>query len=202
MYIFIHTVLRAQYLCTSKHFVSWVNGKFFSSFQYVIVFYLFLVTVWLRSGEDNIQCCDSLTINVPLFKKLRDIIFFCGTITLWAISRDILRGPRLFWPLKLSRAQHWREVLRRIHYVPVLGRNVHIRSFRTFKKSRALYKVHNMGLRYIKVLMVCINFHSFSHCFKGKCPIEQLLQTLQRVGGGEVMMDVVHGRRNFKDPNP
>ncbi len=42
---------------------------------------------------------------VPLFKKLRDIIFFCGTITVWAISRDILRGPRLFWPLKLSRAQ-------------------------------------------------------------------------------------------------
>ncbi len=41
-----------------------------------------------------------ITINVPLFKKLRDIIFFCGTITLWAISRDILRGPRLFWPLK------------------------------------------------------------------------------------------------------
>jgi hypothetical protein len=36
--------------------------------------------------------------NVPLFKKLWDIIFFCGTITLWAISRDILRGPRLFWP--------------------------------------------------------------------------------------------------------
>ncbi len=24
---------------------------------------------------------DKLTINVPLFKKLRDIIFFCGTIT-------------------------------------------------------------------------------------------------------------------------
>ena len=37
--------------------------------------------------------------NVPLFKKLWDIIFFGGTITLWAISRDILRGPRLFWPL-------------------------------------------------------------------------------------------------------
>ncbi len=37
--------------------------------------------------------------NVPLFMKLWDIIFFCGTITLWAISRDILRGPRLFWPL-------------------------------------------------------------------------------------------------------
>ena len=25
---------------------------------------------------------ERLTINVPLFKKLRDIIFFCGTITL------------------------------------------------------------------------------------------------------------------------
>ncbi len=37
--------------------------------------------------------------NVPLFKKLWHLIFFCGTITLWAISRDILRGPRLFWPL-------------------------------------------------------------------------------------------------------
>ncbi len=57
----------------------------------------------------------SITINVPLFKKLRDIIFFCGTITLWAISWDILRGPRLIWrrgqfrgqksrgPLKMSR---------------------------------------------------------------------------------------------------
>ncbi len=40
-----------------------------------------------------------ITINVPLFKKLWDIIFFCETITLWAISRDILRGPRLFYPL-------------------------------------------------------------------------------------------------------
>ncbi len=38
--------------------------------------------------------------NVPLFKKIWDIIFFFGTITFWAISRDILRGPRLFWPLK------------------------------------------------------------------------------------------------------
>ncbi len=47
-----------------------------------------------------------ITINVPLFKKLRDLIFFGGTITLWAISRDILRGPRLFWPLKLSRANY------------------------------------------------------------------------------------------------
>ncbi len=51
----------------------------------------------------NIRPKRKITINVPLFKKLRDIIFFCGTITLWAISRDILRGPRLFWPLKLRR---------------------------------------------------------------------------------------------------
>ncbi len=40
-----------------------------------------------------------LTINVPLFKKLRDIIFFCGTITFWAILRDILRGQDFFDPL-------------------------------------------------------------------------------------------------------
>jgi hypothetical protein len=40
----------------------------------------------------------TITINVPLVKKLRDIIFFCGTITLWAISRDILRGRRLLTP--------------------------------------------------------------------------------------------------------
>ena len=35
--------------------------------------------------------------NVPLFKKIWDIIYFFGTITFWAISWDILRGPRLFW---------------------------------------------------------------------------------------------------------
>jgi hypothetical protein len=29
-----------------------------------------------------------LTINVPLFKKLWDLIFFLGTITLGAVSRD------------------------------------------------------------------------------------------------------------------
>jgi len=41
--------------------------------------------------------------------SFQNIIFFSGTITLWAISRDILRGPRLFWrgqksrgPLKMS----------------------------------------------------------------------------------------------------
>ncbi len=67
-----------------------------------------------------------------------------------------------------------------IHYVPVLGRNVYITYqyffpaiiyrdiisritityryimyfFKTFKKSTAPYKVHNMGLRYIKTNMV------------------------------------------------
>ena len=32
--------------------------------------------------------------NVPLCKKLWGIIFFCRTITLWAISMDILRAPQ------------------------------------------------------------------------------------------------------------
>jgi hypothetical protein len=32
---------------------------------------------YMRSGQG-----EEITINVPLFKKLRDIIFFCGTITL------------------------------------------------------------------------------------------------------------------------
>ena len=45
-----------------------------------------------------------LTINVPLFKKMRDIMVFLRDYYFWAISRDFLRGPRLFWPLKLSRA--------------------------------------------------------------------------------------------------
>ncbi len=68
----------------------------------------------------------AITINVPLFKKLRDIIFFCGTITLWAISRDILRGPRLFWPDRMWTLYHWAmESVHNmgvlvIHYVPVL----------------------------------------------------------------------------------
>jgi hypothetical protein len=32
--------------------------------------------------------------NAPLILKMRDIIFFCGQTTYWAISRDISRGPR------------------------------------------------------------------------------------------------------------
>jgi hypothetical protein len=39
---------------------------------------------------------NGITINVPLILTMREIIFFVGQITLWAISRDILRGPRLF----------------------------------------------------------------------------------------------------------
>ena len=41
--------------------------------------------------------------NVPLFKKIWDIIFFFETITFVAISRDILRGPRLFLPLEMAK---------------------------------------------------------------------------------------------------
>ncbi len=55
---------------------------------------------WAYRPHPTLRMVARVTINVPLFKKLRDIIFFCGTITLWAISRDILRGPRLFWPQK------------------------------------------------------------------------------------------------------
>ncbi len=39
---------------------------------------------------------------VPLFKKLWDIIFFLGTITFWAVSRDNLRGQKSLGPLKMS----------------------------------------------------------------------------------------------------
>ena len=61
-------------------------------------------------GYRYCKCCFDLflwspiTINVPLFKKLRDQKkFFCGTITFLAISRDILRGPRLF----VIRLKNW-----------------------------------------------------------------------------------------------
>jgi hypothetical protein len=35
-----------------------------------------------------------ITINVPLILKMREIYFFCGQITFWAISRDILRESK------------------------------------------------------------------------------------------------------------
>ncbi len=40
-----------------------------------------------------------LTINAPLIWKMREIIFCCGQITLWAISRDILKGAKTFLTL-------------------------------------------------------------------------------------------------------
>jgi hypothetical protein len=43
-----------------------------------------------RNGTQN-NCT-----NVPLILKIWEIIFCFGQISLWAISRDILRGPRLF----------------------------------------------------------------------------------------------------------
>jgi hypothetical protein len=36
----------------------------------------------------------SFELYVPLILKMREINFFCGQITLWAISRDILRGSK------------------------------------------------------------------------------------------------------------
>ncbi len=38
---------------------------------------IFVLEVLLKIARLHV-----ITINVPLFKKLRDIIFFCGTITL------------------------------------------------------------------------------------------------------------------------
>ncbi len=74
-----------------------------------------------------------ITINVPLIKKLRDIIFFCGTITLWAISRDILRGAKTFLrgqksrgPLKISREM--------AHKVLVPQKKIRSQSFLTLIK--------------------------------------------------------------------
>jgi hypothetical protein len=58
----------------------------------------------------EIQTQDLLTFNVPLILKMQEIVFFCGQITLWDISRDILRGQDFFdlyivqsrGPLKMS----------------------------------------------------------------------------------------------------
>jgi hypothetical protein len=45
----------------------------------------------LKEIHENI-----ITVDVRLLLKMQDIVlFFSGQITLWAISRDILRGPRL-----------------------------------------------------------------------------------------------------------
>ncbi len=38
--------------------------------------------IYLCVNSTTNRCPNKITINVPLFKKLRDIIFFCGTITL------------------------------------------------------------------------------------------------------------------------
>ncbi len=51
-----------------------------------------------NAGSATTQSIAFITINVPLFKKLRDIIFFCGTITLCA--RDNLRGQKSLGPSK------------------------------------------------------------------------------------------------------
>ena len=40
--------------------------------------------------------------NVPLILKILETFFVFGQITLWVISRDILRGHQLFDPLKIS----------------------------------------------------------------------------------------------------
>ncbi len=84
----IQTIKRSHSYCKRRHFLSKSTGENWTAIKYAL------------------SHCSSciLTANVPLILKMREIIFFCGQITLWAMSRDILRGPRLFWPSKLSRA--------------------------------------------------------------------------------------------------
>ncbi len=57
-----------------------------------------LVSSYDRTRCDHLrrEIIYNITINVPLILKMREIIFFCGQITLWAISMNILRVPRLF----------------------------------------------------------------------------------------------------------
>jgi hypothetical protein len=55
-----------------------------------------MTLIWIENYTYNVHYI--LTINVPLIWKCGKL-FFCGQFDLWAISRDILRGPRLFWPL-------------------------------------------------------------------------------------------------------
>ena len=75
----------------------------------------------------------NITINVPLFKKLRDIMFFCGTITLLAISRDNLRGQKSLGPLKLSREMDHKVILlQKKHYVPNFLKQRNIGNFMSF----------------------------------------------------------------------
>ncbi len=93
-------------------------------------------------------------IKLPLFKKLWDN-FFCGTITLWAISRDILRGPRLFWPLncpeckslaplKISLEIDHKVIVPQKNYVPLFLKQRYINSYYVKKDANFASEVSLM----------------------------------------------------------
>ncbi len=74
-------------------------------------------------------------IKLPMSRCLRNFgtnNFFFGTITFWAISRDILRGPRLFWPLKMSLEMAQKVVVpQKKNYVPQFLKQRDINSYYT-----------------------------------------------------------------------
>ena len=62
-------------------FLNWTPKKYLIG-SIVPVFKIRKSLISLHSNWQHIICEAKITINVPLFKKLRDIIFFCGTVTL------------------------------------------------------------------------------------------------------------------------
>ena len=74
--------------------------------------------------------------------------FFFGTITLWAISRDILRGPRLFWPLNCP------ERSNKKNYVPQRYINRYLKLAncsgrpRSSRAANKMQKIYYLKVRY------------------------------------------------------
>jgi hypothetical protein len=114
---------------------------------------------YCRASQENI------TINVPVVLMARYVMIFD-----WK-SRDRRIEPHLcclvcsrhgmgvcYWYIVkyityVLLPSHHLQVHNIFHYVPVTPPPPHQQPFfRTFKKSTAPYKVHNMGLRYIKRL--------------------------------------------------
>ena len=56
---------------------------------------------WLHN-VDNIQQKDIITINVPLFKKMRDIMFFLRDYHFLSYFKDFFEGSKSQGPLKMS----------------------------------------------------------------------------------------------------
>jgi hypothetical protein len=73
-------------------------------FMPIQIFRIFFVSIKYFMSRTPIKICknrktvNNLTINVPLFKKLRDIIFFCGTITFWPPQNVPRNGSKSYCP--------------------------------------------------------------------------------------------------------